>query len=175
MFKSFKIALIIALSITSKTGLSQSIMFGAGGSYGTDIQQFAPNFRIYYGLTEHICFGPEFSYFPSIKHEEVDVQLTEYGFVAHYIFEIKHKAGIYPLIGINYSVENETHNEESHTTSAWGASMGLGVHFNFKNLLPFAEYKFITGELSQSTLSLGLIYNLHFGQKKHSETEEHHE
>ncbi|MFT5819809.1 MAG: hypothetical protein ACI8ZM_001034 [Crocinitomix sp.] len=175
MLKFIKIIGIVALLATSKAGFSQSLMFGVGGSYGADIQQFAPNFRIYYGLTEHICFGPEYSYFPSIKHGDTDVQLSEYGFVGHYIFEVKHIAGIYPLIGINYSVENEVHNEESHTTSALGASMGLGVHFNFKNFLPFAEYKYITGKLSQSTFSVGLIYNLHLGNKKHSGTKEHYD
>jgi hypothetical protein len=175
MFKSLKIALLIVISIASQTGFTQSIMFGAGGTYGTDIEQFAPNFRIYYGLTEHLCFGPEFSYFPTIKHEDVDVQLTEYGFVAHYIFEINHKAGAYPLIGINYSVENETHNGESSSKSALGASFGAGFHLNFNNFLPFAEYKFITGELSQSTISIGLIYNLNLGKKKDAGTEEHHE
>lgn len=175
MHRSLKVVLTIGLFLAASMSFSQSVMFGAGGSYGTEIKQFAPNVRIYYGLTEHICFGPEFSYFPSVKHEDVDAQLTEYGFVGHYIFEIKHKAGIYPLIGINYSVENETHNEESSSKNAWGASFGAGFHLNFNNLLPFAEYKFITGELSQSTLSVGLIYNLHLGKKKHSISEEHHE
>lgn len=156
-----------------QSATSQSLMFGLGGSYGTDIKQFAPNARIYYGLNEHICFGPEYSYFPTVTHGGYEVQLSEFGFVAHYIFEIKEKVGLFPLLGFNYSVEKESHNGESESVDAFAASFGGGFHVNVGNWLPFAEYKFITGKLSQSTISVGLLYNLHFGSDKHSEKEHH--
>lgn len=169
MHKLLKIALFLGLIIPANFGYSQSFMFGAGATYGSDIQQIAPNFRIYYGVNERFCFGPEYSYFPSKNKEGYDVQLNEYGLVAHYIFEIKEKVGVFPLIGLNYSVEKEKMNEERNTTEAFGASFGLGFHMSFNNFLPYAEYKYITGELSQSTVSIGLIYNLRIGKKKHSD------
>jgi hypothetical protein len=167
MSKLFKVSMLFLLLTSVCNGYAQSIMFGVGGTYGTDIQQSAPNFRLYYGLNEHICFGPEYSYFPTKSHHNSDVQLSEYGFVAHYIFEVAEKAGLYPLVGLNYSVEKESHQEESITHDAFGASVGLGFHLMVKNVLPFAEYKFITGPLSQSTFSIGLIYHLSLGEKEH--------
>lgn len=158
-----------------RTAQSQSVMLGAGGSYGSDIEQFAPNFRVYYGLSHAICFGPEYSYFPKTMHGEEELQLMEYGFVAHYIFLVKDKLGIFPLVGFNYSVETSTEHGKSHTKEAAGSSVGLGLHYEFKNLLPYIEYKIISGELSQSTFSVGLIYNLKFG-KNHEEVDgkKHH-
>ena len=165
MFRSLKSLLIVALLTINSSGFSQSLMFGFGGTYGTDIQQFAPNFRIYYGLSHEICFGPEYSYFPSTKHGDYDVQLNEFGWVIHYIFHVKEKAAVYPLLGLNYSIEKESINESMHQTSALGAAFGLGFHWNADRFLPFIEYKFITGKLSQSTISMGLIYNLKLGKK----------
>lgn len=94
--------------------------------------------------------------------------------MVHYIFEIKEKVGLYPLLGLNYSVETESHNEETEKKDVFGASFGMRVHLTFNKWLPFAEYKYISGELSQSTVSIGLIYNLHLNNKKHSEVKNTH-
>jgi len=144
-------------------------MIGAGGTYGSNIEQFAPNFRIYYGVNEHLCFGPEFSPFYLKTTENEWVKLNEYSFVAHYIFELKEHFGVYPLIGINYSVEENKHSGLTHSVSSLGASIGTGLHLNWKNILPYLEYKYITGTLSQSTLSLGLIYNIKLKPKHKNE------
>lgn len=156
-----KLISLLLLLISSLLSNAQSIMIGAGGSYGTSIEQFAPNFRLYYGLNEHLCFGPEFSYFPTSIHGDESIQLTEYGFVAHYIFELKEHIGIYPLLGINYSVEESNHLGSIHTQNVFGASIGAGIHMNIKNIYPFIEYKYLTGALSQNSFSLGIIYNFH--------------
>lgn len=157
-----KYATLLLFLVQSYVSSSQSIMVGAGGIYGTDIEQVGVNARVYYGLNEQICFGPEFSYFPKVTHGSESIQLNEYGFVVHYIFEIKEEVGLYPLLGINYSVEESEYLGYTHTNKAMGAAIGAGMHLEVKNFMPFIEYKYIMGELSQSTFSLGVIYNFKF-------------
>ncbi len=170
-----KVLLILIGLFFLNKGNAQSVMVGVGGVYGTDIEQFAPNLRLYYGVNEALCFGPEFAYFPSqFGTDEYDIQLNEYGFVAHYIFEIIEKVGVYPLLGLNYSVETKIFPETRETKNAFGLSGGVGGHLTFGNFLPYAEYKFITGELSQSTISLGVIYNIHLSGGHESEHEKEH-
>jgi hypothetical protein len=144
-------------------------MIGTGGTYGSDIEQFAPNFRIYYGVNEHLCFGPEFTLFYLKTNENKWIKLKEYGFVVHYIFELKEHFGIYPLIGMNYSVEENKHSGSIHAINSLGASIGTGLHLNWKNILPYLEYKYTTGTLSQSTLSLGLVYNFNLKSEHRNE------
>jgi len=144
---------------------AQSLMIGAGGSYGTSVEQFGLNSRLYYGLNEKLCFGPEFAYFPAIVKGDEKIQLNEYGFVVHYIIEVKEKIGFYPLTGINYSNEKRDHLGLTYEENAFGASFGAGMHFSINNFLPFVEYKYITGKLSQNTVSLGMIYNVNFSKE----------
>ena len=165
MHNQLKILIVLLLLNLGSSLSAQSLMLGAGGSYGSGIKQFAPNVRLYYGVSEAFCFGPEFAYFPYVNHEGQDLQLSEYCFVAHYIFEIKEKAGFFPLFGINYSVERERLTNEIHFEKALGLALGVGLHFNIGNFLPFSEYKYITGDLNQVIISTGIIYNLDLSEK----------
>jgi len=165
------LVLIIGFFCTLCSVKSQSIMVGGAVSYGSDINQFAPNIRVYYGPSEHLCFGPEFSYFPKVMKGHESIQLNEYGFVAHYIFDLKEKIGLYPLLGINYGLERSIISKSIHTEDSFGAAIGAGFHLYWNNILPFAEYQYITGRLSQSKVSIGIIYNFHL--KKHSHTNQH--
>jgi len=137
--------------------VSAQIALGVGGTYGSDIDQFAPNFRAYYFPNEVICFGPEYSWFPSIESNEVKRQLTEFNLTGHYIFEVSHTMGVYPLTGLNYSREKETEHGEEETTDAFGLNLGAGVHFAYGRVLPFAEYKYIFSDLSQHVISIGIL------------------
>ncbi|MFT5618896.1 MAG: hypothetical protein ACI85I_002131 [Arenicella sp.] len=141
------------------------LLIGTGATYGSDISQVAPQFRLYYYASEKLCFGPEFSYFPKTTEADIERQLTEYGFAIHYIFEVGEKIGIYPLTSINYSKEREWENHHLHTTEAFGLGVGGGLHGSFGNFLPFAEVKYLTGELKQTSISIGLIYNINWREE----------
>ena len=164
-----KYQLFLVLFISCYVSSAQSIMVGLGGTYGTSVDQLGVNARVYYGLNEQLCFGPEISYFPQVSHKGESIRLNEYGFVVHYIFEVEEKLGLYPLIGINYSVENTEEHGVYEVQNAIGATFGGGLHLEMKNILPFVEYKYITGGLSQSTFSVGIIYNFSLKQKQQEE------
>lgn len=173
-----QVSLVLICSITFSNAYSQ-FAIGLGGAYGTDIEQFAPNLRVYYFPNEKICFGPEIAYFPSITEKihgiEVEKQLTEYNLTGHYIFELSPKLGVYPLFGLNYSVEKETEYEDEHkiemTEDAFGANLGAGLHLALGRFLPFAEYKYVTGNLRQHAFSIGVLFTFEKEEEKEIEIE----
>jgi len=129
---------------------AQDFSIGAAGIYGDDIENGGIHLRGYYNLKgEHICFGPEYSYFFSrtenINGTEVTKKLSEVNFNIHYIFELDEKWGVYPLLGANVTFEKEEIEllngefiEEKETI--YGANLGFGVHRSFGEWVVFAEY-----------------------------------
>ncbi|MFT5668137.1 MAG: hypothetical protein ACI9DK_002337 [Vicingaceae bacterium] len=123
---------------------------GLGSSYAFHVEALGINSRVYYNLGEQLCFGPEFSFFK--REEEMVYDLN---FVGHYIFETK-LVGLYPLTGINYSIE-ETDNS---TEKAAGFVIGAGMHRNFKTFTVFAEYSHVESDLPDDFITFGLMYTL---------------
>ena len=131
----------------------QSVTFGLGLPYSFELESPGINSRLYYNIGEKLCFGPEFSMF---SNDEVD--LIDFDAVVHYIFETP-ITGIYPVVGINYTIESE--DSELHGTTeeeAWGVLFGLGVHRNFKKWTCFLEYTRVESDLHDQFSTIGLMY-----------------
>lgn len=105
----------------------QSLTVGIAAPYSFALNSTGINVRIYHNINENICFGPEVSYFKNGEFELVD-----FDFIVHNIFEMP-LVGIYPLLGVNYTVEKETHLEETETLAKAGMIYGLGMHRNIKS------------------------------------------
>jgi len=173
-----KAVLIVVFFLHQMVSFGQSWSIGAAGIYGDDIQNVGAHVRGYYNLKNNkVCLGPEFSRFANKTEthngETVTTKLSEINFNIHYIFELTEKFGVYPLTGVNLSLETEeieVANEfESDTVSELGANLGFGVHKIFDNVIVFAEYDHLFSELSQNSFLLGVFYT--FGSKSHSEEE----
>ncbi|MFT7086278.1 MAG: hypothetical protein ACJAV5_002003 [Vicingaceae bacterium] len=128
----------------------KSVTFGLGSSYAFNVETIGINSRIYYNLGEQLCFGPEFSFFKKEEEKVYDIN-----FIGHYIFETK-LAGIYPLAGINYSIEENS----TRTEKATGFVVGAGVHRNFKGYTIFVEYSHVESDLPDDFITIGLMYTL---------------
>ncbi|MFK7968715.1 MAG: hypothetical protein AB8F95_00015 [Bacteroidia bacterium] len=130
----------------------RSLTVGIGVPYAFEIGAPGVNVRMYYNAAERLCFGPEYSYF-----KNQDVEVIDFDFVGHYIFETKW-LGIYPLFGVNYTVEKETHAmHEVH--EALGLVFGAGVHRNFNKLTVFAEYSNVILGIEDQFVTMGIMYN----------------
>ena len=127
-----------------------SVSIGLGMPYSIKIQAVGVNARVYYNMGEAICFGPEFSYFDN-GHEEV----VDFDFVGHYIFETPWM-GIFPLAGVNYTIEKGEH----HTEEAFGVVFGAGLHRNFGKISLFGEYAHVESNLNDDFVTIGLFYNI---------------
>jgi hypothetical protein len=152
--------------------------------YGDDIREPGFNIRGYYNFhDERVCFGPEFTFFRKrrevLEEEQIDKSLFEFNFNGHYVFEITHKFGLYPLYGVNYSREREditffnTGEKEDLIIDKWGFNLGGGFHyFLIGDLVLFAEYDHLFSQLSQNTYSAGLFYVFGSDKKEQSHNEE---
>lgn len=133
-----------------------SFTLGVAGIYGFGFSGAGINARAYYNLTEHFCFGPEISTLSAN-----DKSLTDINLVAHYIVDVE-GIGIYPVSGINYSIETEKNGEQgSHTKKAWGLLTGVGIHRNFKRFTLFTEYSHHFSSIPDDLIALGVLITLH--------------
>jgi len=162
MMKKFLI--IIILTVWNIAILqAQSWSIGGAAIYGDDIESTGVQLRGYYNLeNEKICFGPEYSYFfkntQTIGDTEISKTLHEFNFNIHYIIEINEKWGVYPLTGLNYSieVEEETHEAETEkfNITEWGYNLGGGIHYPMGRLVIFGEYDHLFSKLSRFFFNL---------------------
>ena len=126
----------------------RSFSFGLGLPYSFNAEGVGINSRLYYNIGHSLCFGPEFSYFKTDELEIMDID-----FIVHYIFETP-ITGIYPLAGVNYTLE-EAH---GHEEKAAGLVFGAGLHRNFYKLTLFAEYAHVQSDLADDFITLGFMF-----------------
>jgi hypothetical protein len=127
-----------------------SFTVGLGATYSFKLDGVGINVKAYYNVGEKWCFGPEFSY---VKNKETT--LYDVSMIAHYIIE-SNLVGMYPVFGINYSKEENTH----ETVGGFGIVIGGGIHRNFNKLTVFAEYAHVESILQDDFVSLGLMRNI---------------
>lgn len=157
------LSMLFTISVTP-----QSWSIGPGVIYGDDIEQVGLHVRGYYNLSgDRICFGPEFSHFFSKSEyhpgEIINRYLNEINFNMHYIFELGHQWGVYPLAGINLSLEKEEISFQNGGVvnihdSAFGANLGIGIHGAVNKWTFFAEFDHLISDLGQNSLVLGTFY-----------------
>lgn len=136
-----------------------SFTLGLAGIYGFDFSGSGINGRAYYNLGEHFCFGPEASFLSATNKALTDINL-----VAHYIVDVK-GIGIYPVGGINYSLETETgENHEAHRDEAWGIVGGFGIHRNYNRFTLFTEYSHHFSPIPDDLIALGFMMTFHSKQ-----------
>lgn len=167
---------IIILTLVPYFSYCQSVSVGGGIVYGDDIKEPGINLRAYYNLPgNRVCFGPEFSTFlthkENVSGEEIAVDLYEFNFNIHYIFEVTHKLGVYPFSGLNFSKEKEeieiSGEKETFTEEEFGLNLGLGAHYAYYDFVFFTEYDHLFGSLPQNSITLGVFYT--FGKKSGEE------
>ncbi len=161
--------LLLFLLVTTTIKAQEGWILGIGPTLELEEELVGINARLYYGLNEQICFGPEISIYPSQEIEdENELSVVDLNFNGHYIFEVSHKLGIYPLTGLNYTIEKERFEmlDESETTREFGVNYGLGAHYNLGKLFVFAEFKGIISQLSDEFITAGVIFSLSKSKKE---------
>jgi len=168
--EAIKLSLLLLLSLFSSGLVGQHISLGGGIPYNATAETFGINLRGYYNFKEHICFGPEFTlFFPrttTFDDEEIETLIWEFNFNAHYIFEVSENIGAYPILGFNYTREIEDITFlsngmiERKTVDAIGLNIGGGFHIPQPSFVPFLEYEYILGDLSEHIITAGVIFTL---------------
>lgn len=164
--QAFKYVLIICIFLINPLNAKaqEGIVGGIGATLELKHEFVGINARMYYGPTETFCFGPEVSFFPYQKIDnEYEVNILDLNLNAHYIFELNPKLGVYPLSGINYTIEKERLIDLSHDAekeSEIGLNYGLGGHYNLGKFFVFAEFKGVLGQLNAEFVTVGVIFGL---------------
>ncbi|WP_425234406.1 hypothetical protein [Ulvibacterium sp.] len=151
---------LLCMDLNAQEGL----MGGGGPSFELDENLFGINARLFYGTDPTFCFGPEVTFFPYQEiDEEYELSVIDLNANAHYIVEISHKLGIYPLGGINYTIEKErliSDTDDMEEVSEFGLNYGLGAHYNLHHFFIFAEFKGVAGQLNDEFFTAGIILPL---------------
>jgi len=174
------IALIFLLNYQLLTAQVEppTIMPGLSAVYSAELETVGINARLYYAADHHYCFGPEVSYF---KKDTDDGEITFFEANAnlHYILDLGDGLGIYPLSGINYSIETEKEehnmNIEKQTEEGFGLNVGAGLHYAKGRFLFFSEYKYVVSELDDHFFTIGALINFSLSNnsnKKHIKSHE---
>ena len=155
---------------------SAQLLLGGGPLYGDDIEEFGANLRLYTFVGDNICFGPEFTLFGKhntvIDGDPAELSLWEVNFNGHYIFEVNHGLGIYPVAGLNYSRETEViEGHDDVIENAFGVNLGLGVHYEYNQFIFYTEYDRLFSDLRQNSFTLGVLF--HLGKQHEKKGEEH--
>ena len=139
-----------------------TIMPGLAVIYSGNLDAVGLNARLYYAADHTYCFGPEVSFFKK-DTEDGEISLFEANTNLHYIFDLNHGLGIYPLSGFNYTTETEKEIHdgvvEKETHNAFGLNVGAGLHYAKGRFLFFAEYKYVISELDDNFFTLGALIN----------------
>ncbi len=160
-------ALLVASTVAGLSG--QHISVGGGVAYNATLSSLGINLRTYYNVGEKICFGPEIAFFLPITESEQGISekifLWEANLNIHYIFELSHRVGIYPVIGLNYSHERKRlQNQPSHNMSeieeAVGGNLGGGAHLAGRYFVTFLEYEYVTHRFKDNVLTAGIFFTL---------------
>ena len=84
----------------------------------------------------------------------------------HYYFLREDIMNVYGLAGLNLTTARVRRDapfldsNTSRTNSEAGVNLGIGTHFNLGPVLPFAELKYVAGDIDQVVLWLGAKFPL---------------
>lgn len=178
--KRLLICISLFILFFSVNSYAQHISLGGGIPYNFTAETPGLNLRGYYNMGEHFCFGPELTFFlPKTEihdMEEIETTIWEINVNAHYIFEVSEHLGIYPIIGLNYTREKEdisyllTGETEEKMVDAVGMNIGGGFHLPLPHFVPFVEYEYVVGDLSEHILTVGIFFSI--GEENESEEKE---
>lgn len=168
----FKILAILFCSLVSSSLSGQMeppfLLPGVAAIYSSNLETAGINARVYYGIDHQYCFGPEISYFRRSNGEE-ELSLFEANVNLHYIVELNKSLGVYPLAGINYTIETEIENkgfdEERFRENAFGFNIGGGFHYAVGSILFFAEYKYVISSLDDHFVTAGALVSFSLAGK----------
>lgn len=113
------------------------------------------NLRFHYFPSHKMCFGLETNLFPKSDHsisEGMEVTLN-----GHFIFELSHHWGVYPLVGAGWkNLKDE---------SGFRALTGGGFHGTYGRFAPYVEYIYSSGFNSEGIVIVGTFLTFKLGKE----------
>jgi outer membrane immunogenic protein len=161
-----KIVLISAICLLSTVAsMAQSRVGGILG-YGSEVDRWGLGINGEFMVSDRIGLSPSlFFYFPE-KTAGLKYSYWELNGNVHYYFFKQDVLNLYGLAGLNLTTVNIKRdrdfldNTKTGSHSEAGLNLGVGSHLDLGSALPFAELKYVAGDIDQVVLWLGVKFPL---------------
>jgi outer membrane immunogenic protein len=139
------------------------VRVGGMVGYGSDINQWGlgANAEFFFNNSSKMAIAPKLMFYFPQKSGGIKYSYWELNGDFHYYFVKDNPVGIYGLAGLNLTTVRTKAAanylegyDNSH--SELGVNLGLGMNVDVGSVLPFAEVKYIAGNISQTVIFLGL-------------------
>lgn len=113
------------------------------------------NIRFHYFPSHKMCFGLESNLFPKQNYSLSEGM--EVTFNGHFIFELSHHWGVYPLVGVGWkNLEQE---------SGFRSLTGGGFHGMYGRFAPYLEYIYSSGFESEGIIIIGTFFTFELSKE----------
>ena len=163
MKKLLLVCMIVGCTAAASYGQAR---VGGMLGYGSETEQWGLGINGEFFFHERMAVSPGlFFYFPE-TNEGFKYAFWELNGNFHYYFFSEDALSLYGLAGLNLTtakVERDRDFLDSDTRSSdseAGLNIGLGANFHVGSVLPFAELKYVAGDIDQAVLFLGVKFPL---------------
>jgi hypothetical protein len=160
-----KLFLICLLASTTAVSLAQ-VRIGGMLGYGSEADQWGLGVNSEFLFNEKMAVAPSlFFYFPETAGG-FKYSFWELNGNFHYYFFSQDAISLYGLAGLNLTTAKVKRDRDflegdaERSNSEAGLNLGLGANFHVGSVLPFAELKYVAGEIDQAVLFLGVKFPL---------------
>ena len=100
-----------------------------------------------------------FFYFPE-KNDNFKQNFWELNGNFQYYFLAEDNVSVYGLAGLNFffwktKYDDDVFDDEDESDTELGLNLGIGANFHVGNVIPFAELKYVAGDVDQAVILLG--------------------
>jgi outer membrane immunogenic protein len=161
-----KVVLISAIClVTAVASMGQARIGGILG-YGSEVDRWGLGVNGEFMISDRVGLSPSLLFYFPEKTGGLKYSFWELNGNFHYYFFRQDVVNIYGLAGINLTTVNIKRDRDflddtdTGTNSEAGLNLGIGSHLNLGAVIPFAELKYVVGDLDQVGLWLGMKFPL---------------
>jgi hypothetical protein len=156
-----KLLLILGISMVFTAASNAQIRVGGMLGYGSQISQWGLGLNGEFFINEKMAIAPSLLFYFPEKSGGYKYSYWELNGNFHYYFLSQEVVSLYGLAGLNMTTarirrNNDFINGVDRSNSQAGLNIGFGANFNLGTVIPFAELKYIAGNIDQAVLFLGV-------------------
>jgi outer membrane immunogenic protein len=158
-----KLFVLIVISLACYGASSAQVRVGGMLGYGTEVEQWGLGLTGEFFLNEKMSIAPGLLFYFPEKNNGVKVSVWELNGNFQYYFVTDEPVSVYGLAGLNLTTVKVKFDDTfpgtaDNSESELGLNLGIGANFHVGNVLPFAELKYVAGDIDQAVISLGVKF-----------------
>jgi outer membrane immunogenic protein len=160
-----KILLFTVSLLLMTTGLFAQTRLGAQLGYGSATEQWGAGANAEIFINDKMAISPDLLlYFPE-KKSGVRYSFWEINANFHYYVLSEDVVGLYGLAGLNFITSREKFessivDDYDNSNTDLGLNLGIGLNVVLGELVPYAELKYVVGNVDQAVVMAGVKIQL---------------